>query len=96
MDIKEEKRKNAEAITGRCVHMQILHSTLWGLRRVFSPPPCKTVPKITVSLSERDHLSLKLLSIVENKNIGNILIEAVRDHIKHKGADRLKVNPGED
>lgn len=62
----------------------------------FSRPPCKTVPKITVSLSERDHLSLKLLSIVENKNIGNILIEAVRDHIKLKGADRLKVNPGED
>jgi hypothetical protein len=54
------------------------------------------MPKITASLSERDHLSLKLLAIVEHKNIGNVLTEAVRNHLKNKGADKLRVNQDEE
>lgn len=49
------------------------------------------MPKITVSVSEADHMALKLLSIVESKNIGNVLVEAVRAHLKAKGAHDLNV-----
>lgn len=67
--------------------MRILHSKM--SQRFCCPVP--SVPKITVSINDRDHLSLKLLAILENKNIGNVLIEAVREHIKSKGADKLGV-----
>lgn len=49
------------------------------------------MPKITVSISEADHMALKLLAIVENKNIGNVLIDAVRGHLTKKGAHDLNV-----
>ena len=36
-------------------------------------------------------MALKLLAIVENKNIGNVLIDAVRGHLTKKGAHDLNV-----
>ena len=54
-----------------------------------------TLPRITITLDEHQHRSLKLLSILEEKTLGQVLQEAIGAHLQRKGADRLEVTQGE-
>lgn len=51
--------------------------------------------RITITLDDDQHRSLKLLSILENKTLAQVLQEAVHDHLQRKGADRLEVIQGQ-
>jgi hypothetical protein len=50
--------------------------------------------RITITLDEDQHRSLKLLSILENKTLAQLLQEAIHAHLQAKGADRLEVTQG--
>lgn len=50
--------------------------------------------RITITLDEDQHRSLKLLSILENKTLAQVLQEAISAHLHGKGADRLEVTQG--
>ena len=50
--------------------------------------------RITITLDEDKHRSLKLLSILENKTLAQLLQEAIHAHLQAKGADRLEVTQG--
>lgn len=47
--------------------------------------------RITITLDDRQHRSLKLLSILENKTLAQVLQEAITAHLQRKDADRLEV-----
>ena len=47
--------------------------------------------RITITLDEDQHRSLKLLSILENKTLAQVLQEAINAHLQAKGADLLEV-----
>jgi hypothetical protein len=49
------------------------------------------MPRITIAVNDEDHRALKLLGLLENKNLGTVLIEAVRAHLQQKGAYDLDV-----
>jgi len=51
----------------------------------------KALSRITITLDERQHRSLKLLSILENKTLAQVLQEAITAHLQRKDADRLEV-----
>ncbi|MEB3350775.1 MAG: hypothetical protein VKM01_00450 [Cyanobacteriota bacterium] len=51
--------------------------------------------RITITLDDSQHRSLKLLSILENKTLAQVLQEAIHDHLQRKGADRLEVTQGQ-
>jgi len=50
--------------------------------------------RITITLDDDQHRSLKLLSILENKTLAQVLQEAISTHLQDKGADRLEVTQG--
>jgi len=50
--------------------------------------------RITITLDDDQHRSLKLLSILENKTLAQVLQEAISAHLQDKGADRLEVTQG--
>lgn len=50
--------------------------------------------RITITLDDAQHRSLKLLSILENKTLAQVLQEAISSHLQSKGADRLEVTQG--
>ncbi len=52
--------------------------------------------RITITLDDSQHRSLKLLSILENKTLAQVLQEAIQDHLQRKGADRLEVTQGQE
>ncbi|MFM7268316.1 MAG: hypothetical protein ACKOZT_06980 [Cyanobium sp.] len=54
------------------------------------------MPRITITLDDQQHRSLRLLSIVENKTLALVLQEAIRDHLNRKGTDRLEVTQGDE
>ena len=54
------------------------------------------MPRITITLDDQQHRSLRLLSIVENKTLALVLQEAIRDHLNRKGADRLEVTQSDE
>lgn len=47
--------------------------------------------RITITLDDGQHRSLKLLSILEGKTLAQVLQEAIHEHLQRKGADRLQV-----
>jgi len=49
------------------------------------------MPRITIAVNDEDHRALKLLGLLENKNLGTVLIEAVRVYLRQKGAYDLDV-----
>jgi hypothetical protein len=51
--------------------------------------------RITIRLDVSQHRSLKLLSILENKTLAQVLQEAIHDHLQRKGADKLQVTQSE-
>ena len=55
--------------------------------------PRPPVPRITISLREEQHRSLKLLSILEGKTLARVLQEAIEAHLRGKGELRLEVAP---
>jgi predicted transcriptional regulator len=50
-----------------------------------------TMPRITISLSDRDHLALKLLSLQQEKRILLIAQEAIRQYLDREGAYNLAI-----
>lgn len=50
--------------------------------------------RITITLDDAQHRSLKLLSILENKTLAQVLQEAISSHLQSKGAERLEVTQG--
>lgn len=52
--------------------------------------------RITITLDDSQHRSLKLLSILEKKTLAQVLQEAIHDHLQRKGADRLEVTQGQE
>lgn len=56
----------------------------------------RALPRITITLDDQLHRSLRLLSIVENKTLALVLQEAIRDHLNRKGADRLEVTQSDE
>ena len=50
--------------------------------------------RITITLDDAQHRSLKLLGILENKTLAQVLQEAISGHLESKGADRLEVTQG--
>ena len=51
--------------------------------------------RITISLDDDQHRSLKLLSILESKTLAQVVQEAIQEHLRRKGADRLEVTQGQ-
>ena len=49
------------------------------------------MPRITIGVSDEDHRALKLLGILEDKNLSTVLLEAVRFYLQSKGAYGLDV-----
>lgn len=49
------------------------------------------MPRITISLSDRDHLALKLLSLQQGKRILLIVQEAIQQHLDREGAYSLAI-----
>jgi hypothetical protein len=49
------------------------------------------MPRITVELSVEEHRSLKLLTILEGKKLGDVLKEAINSYLVQKGAHDLEV-----
>jgi hypothetical protein len=49
------------------------------------------MPRITISISDRDHLALKLLALQSNKRALAIAQEAIRRHLASEGAYNLVV-----
>jgi hypothetical protein len=50
------------------------------------------VVRITISISERDHLALKLLSLQQHKKVLAIAQEAIRKHLEKEGAYNLAIH----
>jgi hypothetical protein len=55
------------------------------------------VARITISISDRDHLALKLLSLQSNKRVLAIIQEAIQQRLLSEGAYNLVIcsNPDE-
>ena len=53
--------------------------------------PFAVMPRITVELSVEEHRSLKLLTILEGKKLGDVLKEAINSYLVQKGAHDLEV-----
>jgi hypothetical protein len=50
------------------------------------------MPRITISLSDRDHLALKLLSLQRNKRVLATVQEAIQQHLEKEGAYNLTIH----
>lgn len=47
--------------------------------------------RLTISLSDRDHIALKLLAIRERKRLTSIVAEAISFYLSHSGAYGLTI-----
>lgn len=50
------------------------------------------MPRITLSLEDRDHLALKLLSIHEKKKMATVIQEAISSYLDRTGAYKLSIH----
>ncbi|MFM7086701.1 MAG: hypothetical protein ACKOXO_06910 [Cyanobium sp.] len=50
------------------------------------------LPRITLSIEERDHLALKLLSINQKKKMAAVIQEAISSYLDHSGAYKLSIH----
>ena len=48
--------------------------------------------RITISVPDEAHRALKLLSILEGKAFGSVVLEAIDYYLKHKDAYNLSVS----
>ena len=53
------------------------------------------MPRITLSIEERDHLALKLLSINQKKKMAAVIQEAISSYLDHTGAYQLSIQSEE-
>ena len=51
----------------------------------------KGMARITIVLSDRDHLALKLLSLQKGKRVIKIIQEAIEHHLSNEGAYALEI-----
>lgn len=51
----------------------------------------KEMARITIALSDRDHLALKLLSLQKGKRVIKIIQEAIEQHLSDEGAYDLEI-----
>jgi len=47
--------------------------------------------RITIALSDRDHLALKLFSLQKGKRVIKIIQEAIEQHLRNEGAYDLEI-----
>ena len=47
--------------------------------------------RITIALSDRNHLALKLLSLQKGKRVIKIIQEAIEQHLSNEGAFELEI-----
>lgn len=52
--------------------------------------------RITISVPDEAHRALKLLSILEAKAFGSVVLEAIDFYLKHKDAYNLSVSKKEE
>jgi predicted DNA-binding protein len=52
--------------------------------------------RITIALSDRTHLALKLLSLQKEKRVIKIIQEAIEQHLKNEGAYDLGIHSKKD
>jgi hypothetical protein len=50
------------------------------------------VTRITISINDRDHLALKLLSLQQHKKVLAIVQEAIHQHLEREGAYNLAIH----
>lgn len=55
---------------------------------------CRWMGRITVRLSERDHLAFKLLSLHQQKKLVLLIKEAMQDYLEKTGAYDLSIHSG--
>lgn len=55
---------------------------------------CHGMGRITVNLSERDHLAFKLLSLHQQKKLVLLVKEAMQDYLEKTGAYDLSIQRG--
>lgn len=55
---------------------------------------CRMMGRITVTLSERDHLAFKLLSLHQQKKLVLLVKEAMQDYLDKTGAYELSIHSG--
>ena len=65
--------------------LHLLPKALWFQNKMLA------MSRITITLDDAQHRSLKLLSILENKTLAQVLHEAINSHLESKGAQRLEV-----
>jgi hypothetical protein len=68
--------------------LHLLPKAVWFQNKMLA------MTRITITLDDAQHRSLKLLSILENKTLAQVLQEAISAHLESKGADRLEVTQG--
>ena len=49
------------------------------------------MPRLTITLSEREHQALKLLTLLEQKKLVDVVGEAILNHLEAKQAFDLQV-----
>jgi hypothetical protein len=47
--------------------------------------------RITIAVSDRDHLALKLISLQKGKRVIKIIQEAIEQHLRNEGAYDLEI-----
>lgn len=54
------------------------------------------MPRITLSISDRDHLALKLLSLQSNRKLIALIQDAIAKYLESEGAYALEITPSKD
>ena len=49
------------------------------------------MPRVTITLQQRDHLALKLLALSRQQKMVQLMEEALRSYLEHSGAYRLGI-----
>ena len=50
------------------------------------------MPRLTVSLDEKDHLALRLLSLRENRRLNEVIDDAIKFYLASTGGYRLRIS----
>lgn len=52
------------------------------------------MPRLTVTLDEKDHLALRLLSLRENRRLSEVLDDAIKFYLSSTGGYGLRISDG--
>jgi len=54
------------------------------------------MPRVTISIDERDHVAMKLLSIQKGVKMVTLLDDAIKSYLQHAGAYKLQITSDSD